>query len=239
MGGCFSSVEQIVQDVHESTTAFVAQQQQQQQQQAPASDSPESHHDVSPIYRSLPDGAEKHMVRNVYDGDTLTLMDERRVRFLGIDTPEVKENQAFSQEAKAYTKIRCHQKEVWLSFEPNGEKTDHYGRLLAFVWVAENGGYICVNEGIVAEGLASVYTPNKNTKLHNWDKLLALQSQARAGKKGMWSTFQDYTVVKTTNGAAYHKRSCEHVANARLTELKASEAAMQGLHPCRTCLVDA
>jgi endonuclease YncB( thermonuclease family) len=239
MGGCFSTVQEIVHDVHESTNAFVAG---ASTPDAPAKSSTagSSHAGVSPIYSQLPDGAEKHKVRNVYDGDTLTLTDERRVRFLGIDTPEVKEKQAFSQEAKAYTKDRCDRKEIWLSFEPNGDKTDHYGRLLAFVWVAEGSGYLCVNEGIVAAGLASVYTPNKNKKLHNWDKLLALQSQAKNSQKGMWSTFQDYSVFKTANGAAYHKRSCEHLAKIHnLTELKASAAAEQGLHPCRTCLTDA
>jgi micrococcal nuclease len=194
---------------------------------------------VSPIYKSLPPDAEQFRVRNVYDGDTLTLMDERRVRLLGIDCPEVKEKQAFSQEAKEYTKQRCHQKDIWIAFQANSEKTDHYGRLLAFVYVEENNGYLCVNEGIVGEGLASVYKPNSDAKVSNWDKLLALQSQARDSKKGQWSTFEDYTVVKTSNGSAYHKRGCEHVATSRLTELKASEAAKLGLHPCRTCLADA
>ena len=50
---------------------------------------------LSPIYPSLPKAATKHHCRNVYDGDTLTLDDGMRVRFLGIDTPEMKENQAF------------------------------------------------------------------------------------------------------------------------------------------------
>lgn len=194
---------------------------------------------LSPIYKNLPTDAEKFRVRNVYDGDTLTLIDERRVRFLGVDCPEVKEKQAFSQEAKEYTKQRCHQKDIWISFEPNGEKEDHYGRLLAFAWVEEGNGFLCVNEGIIAAGFASAYRPNADAKIHNWDKLISLQSQARDGKKGMWANFEDYTVVKTSNGAAYHKRGCEHVVNSRVTELKASEATKLGLHPCRTCLADA
>mmetsp|Transcript_18322 Transcript_18322/g.44972 ORF Transcript_18322/g.44972 Transcript_18322/m.44972 type:complete len:269 (+) Transcript_18322:174-980(+) len=191
---------------------------------------------VSATYSALPSDAEKVKVRNVYDGDTLTLVDERRVRFLGIDTPEVKEHQAFSQEAKAYTKGLCDKKDIWISFEPGQNKEDHYGRLLAFVWVQQGSGYLCVNEGIVLAGLANAYTPNADSKLHNWDKFLALQDQARAAKRGLWSTFEDINVVKTANGSAYHKRTCDNLANIRhLTEMKASEAARQGLHPCRTC----
>ena len=199
---------------------------------------------LSAWYSSLPSGAEKVIVRNVYDGDTLTLVDERRVRFLGIDTPEIKEKQPFAEEAKAYVKDLCNKQEIWISYEPGHEKQDHYGRLLCFIWVkkqqgSNNNQYLCVNEGILHAGLANVYMPNKNSKLHNWDKLLALQNEARLAKKGLWSTFKDFTVYKTVNGAAYHKKDCRHLSKSRnLTQLKASEASAQGLHPCRTCLAD-
>lgn len=230
MGQCFSAALKVVEEV-----AAEAQQENNQQQQSKPSDSHDAAGGLSPVYPSLPPDAQPYDVRNVYDGDTLTLKDERRVRFLGIDTPEVKEQQPFSQEAKAYTKDRCSDK-IWISFEPGQDREDHYGRLLAFVWVQEGGGYLCVNEGIVAAGLASAYVPNQNQKLHNWDKLVALQNQAREARRGMWKEFQDETVYKTANGSAYHKRDCEHLSSVRnLTELKASEAAGKGLHPCRTC----
>jgi len=69
---------------------------------------------LSPTYKTLPKNAQKFRVRNVYDGDTLTLVDERRVRLLGIDTPEMKPPQPFSEEAKKYTKARCNKQEIWL-----------------------------------------------------------------------------------------------------------------------------
>lgn len=193
------------------------------------------------VHSQLPAGAEKYSVRNVYDGDTLTLVDERRVRLLGIDTPEIKENQPYAQEAKAYTKDRCHKKDIWLSYEPGGDKEDHYGRLLAFVWVpADNGdGYLCINEGIVAAGYATAYRPNTHTNFHNWDTLIALQKSARDNKRGMWSSFKDYSVVATKNGSAFHVRSCEHLSNSHnLISMQASAATDKGLHPCRTCLAD-
>ena len=198
-------------------------------------------HRSGAIHESLPNDAEQHTVRNVYDGDTLTLTDERRVRLLGIDTPEkIKENQPYAQEAKAYTKDRCNKEDIWLSFEPNGEREDHYGRLLCFVWVrSDDGGdgYLCINEGIVESGFAKAYHPGKGEKLHNWEKLVELQSEARKAKRGVWTDFEDFKVVKTANGSAYHKRSCEHLSSVRnLTEMMASEAAEKGLHPCRTCL---
>lgn len=54
------------------------------------------------------------------------------------------------------------------------------------------------------------------------------------------STFQDSVVVATPNGSAYHQRSCSHLSRSKnLLELNVSQAADQGLHPCRTCMADA
>lgn len=207
----------------------------------------------APFYPALPSGAEKHAVRNVYDGDTLTLKDERRVRFLGVDTPEVKEKQAFAQEAKSYTKDRCHKKDIWLSFE-EGQKEDHYGRLLAHVWVPVDASgdvvnsesdavmWECVNEGLVSAGFASAYAPGgaNAEPPSNMKTLMKLQRKAREDRAGKWSDFTDFDVVRTSRGSAYHLRSCENIAKIRrLVELTASKAADSGLNPCRTCLADA
>ena len=242
MGNCLATALSTVQEVSETLQEQQQQQQQENeqthstsQQQAFRTSFSSSSGGPSPIHQSLPVGAEKQHVRNVYDGDTLTLTDERRVRLLGIDTPEIKQKQPFAEEAKDYTKSKCHKKEIWLTFE--GEKEDHYGRLLAFAWVEEGGGYLCVNEGIVAAGLASVYAPNTSSKTKNYDHMVALQSKARSEGKGKWSKFEDRMVVKTANGAAFHTRSCEHLASIRnLQEMTETEAMDKGLHPCRTCL---
>ena len=243
MGQCLSILSHILQAVEETQQQQEDNKQQEQQQEHEPTVSTPTSASVSPIYPSLPDDAEQYKVRNVYDGDTLTLVDERRVRFLGIDTPEIKEKQPFAEEAKAYTKNLCDKKDIWISFEPGQNKEDHYGRLLAFVWVPaehnNSNGYLCVNEGIVAAGLASTYIPNQNSKLHNWDKFVQLQSEARKNKRGMWSSFQDDTVYKTANGSAFHKRNCKHLQSIKnLKELKRSEAMEMGLHACRTCLAD-
>jgi endonuclease YncB( thermonuclease family) len=193
---------------------------------------------TSPIYTSLPEGgAEKFAVRNVYDGDTLTLIDERRVRVIGVDTPEMKPSpEPFAEEAKQFTKSRCHKKEIWLLIDGK----DHYGRILGQVFVEQDGGgYLCISEGLIKEGFAYAYTPKMDEKPFNWDKLVAIQREARCAKRGLWKNFNDITVVKTANGSAYHQHSCEHMSNIRnLKELKVSAAADIGLHPCRTCMAN-
>lgn len=195
---------------------------------------------VSPIYAQLPSDAEQIHVRNVYDGDTMTLIDERRVRLLGIDTPEIKEEQPYAQDAKLYTKnlIDKYHDHVYLSYEPNQSKEDHYGRLLGYVYVRTNlNQYLCINEGIVEAGLASVYAPNTSSKIQKYTKYVTLQNIARTQHRGIWKDFQGNMIVyKTMNGTAYHKKSCSHISHSHnLIELQASIATEQGLHPCRTC----
>ena len=218
-------------------------QQQQQSSTAPVSSSSSSSK-VSPIYNQLPSDAEKIQVRNVYDGDTMTLMDERRVRLLGIDTPEITEQQPYALDAKNYTKhlIDAHKDSVYLAFEPNQDKEDHYGRLLGFVYVETGPNqYTCINEGIVEAGFASVYSPNTSSNIQAFDKYIALQSIARTNHRGLWKDFRGDTIVyKTTNGTAYHQKTCQHVSHSNhLIEIKASIATEQGLHPCRTCCTGA
>lgn len=191
------------------------------------------------FHKQLPADAKQYRVRNVYDGDTLTLIDERRVRLIGIDTPEIAERQPYAQEAKKYTRDYCHKKDIFLSFDPKGDKTDKYGRLVAYVWVAVDGGYLCVNEGIVAAGLATVYLATKEVKPRNFTQMLKLQKAARASGLGIWKNFKDYSVVVSRYGSAFHKPNCRHITNSRgVKTIQASDATDQGLHPCRTCLAD-
>jgi micrococcal nuclease len=193
------------------------------------------------VHKKLPRNVKKYSVRNVYDGDTLTLVDERRVRLLGIDTPELQEQQAYAPEAKEFTKRHCHKKEIYLDIHG----TDKYGRLLAIVWVPlecrnqHDALFLNVNEALVAEGLATVYMANKKERLPNLKSLLALQNTARLQKVRVWRNFVERNVVVTRYGAAYHLPTCRHLVRSHNTEiLKASAAIDRGLHACRTCLAD-
>lgn len=244
MGACSSILKQVL----VVAANEVAQQAQQEEEPKPSSHQPSkptSHEEFKPssqkvssgdaIYPRLPANAEKVAVRNVYDGDTLTLQNEDRVRFVGIDTPEIKENEPFAAEAKEYTKSWCNKGDLYLVQSGGRDKFD---RILAHAYVEQDdGSFLCLNEGLVASGLAVVYAPSVSERTENWDKLLSLQNRAREKGIGRWSQFEDRDVVKTANGSAFHVRSCEHLSDVRnLTEMKESEAIEKGLHPCRSCL---
>lgn len=96
-------------------------------------------------------------VTTVIDGDTIEVNLEGliyRVRYIGIDTPEIGESCA--DEATEANRQLVEGKTVWL--EKDISETDKYGRLLRYVYVDD----IFINEELVRLGLAlpSSYPPD-------------------------------------------------------------------------------
>lgn len=122
-------------------------------------------------------------VVRIQDGDTLTLDDDRKIRLLGINTPEVRhgsnEAEAGGEAAKKWLKARLLHKRIRLIGDT--EATDKYGRTLAHVFT-ENDEHI--NKTLVETGLAAVniYPPN----LLYSDDLIAAGEVAELAKRGIW-----------------------------------------------------
>src|SRR5262245_33452588 len=89
-------------------------------------------------------GDARALVIAVVDGDTIRVERGGRtqtVRLIGVDTPEVVDRQRpdsppqpFAREAADFTRRRLAERTVRLEFE-GGERLDHYGRLLAYVFL--------------------------------------------------------------------------------------------------------
>jgi endonuclease YncB( thermonuclease family) len=128
-------------------------------------------------------------VKQVYDGDTVLLEDGRKVRYLGINSPEFQE--PFYLKAKRFNESLVLGKEIRLEFDQEG--TDSYNRILAYVYVGDQ----MVNARLVGEGLAHVFFIGPNRK-HN---ALLLQSQAAAKQRrvGIWSARARPKDLKITN----------------------------------------
>jgi len=96
-------------------------------------------------------------VAYVIDGDTIVLTNGDKVRYIGIDTPELNEVGADDDECLAWT-ARLRNMELLsngdfeLVKDPNMDK-DKYGRLLRYVY----SGGVFVNEKLVKEGLAETF----------------------------------------------------------------------------------
>ena len=126
---------------------------------------------------------EKVKVIRVIDGDTIELEDGRRVRYIGIDTPETvdpqKPVQCYGKEAYLENKKLVEEKEI--EMEKDISETDQYGRLLRYVW-AEG---IFVNEYLVREGFAHAVTFAPDVKYQ--ELFLEVERKAREESKGFWS----------------------------------------------------
>lgn len=126
---------------------------------------------------------EKFLVSRVIDGDTIELSNGKKVRYIGIDTPETvdprKPVQCFGKEAKEANKNLVLNKVVILKKDVS--ETDKYGRLLRYVYL-EDGTF--VNLWLVKNGYAFVYTYPPDVS-HSQEFLVAEQ-EARANKRGLW-----------------------------------------------------
>jgi endonuclease YncB( thermonuclease family) len=124
-------------------------------------------------------------VAYVYDGDTLRTAKGERIRLLGINSPEVPNNdqpgQSMGGEAKQRLTELVDGKLVQLKMDK--EKQDIYGRTLAHIYL-RNG--IWINAQMVREGLAHVYTFAPNFRRVN--ELLQAEVEARNSKRGIWKT---------------------------------------------------
>jgi len=122
-------------------------------------------------------------VEAVVDGDTIRLAGGEKVRYLGIDTPEVhhpgKPVEDFGPEATEANRLLVEGRSVVLIFDQ--QERDRYGRLLAYVIVDD----VFVNARLVREGHARVMTIPPNTALRSLFE--TMETEARASRKGIWS----------------------------------------------------
>ncbi|MBR1672154.1 MAG: thermonuclease family protein [Fretibacterium sp.] len=134
-------------------------------------------------------------VTRVVDGDTLVAEVDgqaRRVRLLGVDTPETvhpnKEVQFYGPEASAFTKKELTGKHIWLEYDVS--PLDRYQRHLAYVWLEPpSAGEAAIRRGmfnarLLLEGYAKVMTIQPNSR--HADLFVRLQEEARKARRGLW-----------------------------------------------------
>ncbi len=119
-------------------------------------------------------------VIQVIDGDTIIIEGDYRVRYIGIDTPEIRPTvEAYGLEAWQANRELVEGKEVRL--ERDVSETDRYGRLLRYVYVDD----VFVNAELVRQGLAEVKSYPPDTKYQDYFE--ELESLARKSGLGMWA----------------------------------------------------
>jgi micrococcal nuclease len=118
------------------------------------------------------------VVLRVADGDTFTCRDGRKVRLIGVDSPEGR--QQFGSVAR-HALLKMLPFGTAVRLERDVAPTDRYGRLLAYVWV----GSTLVNEAMVRDGWAVLYTVPPNVKYA--ERFSRAQNEARTKGAGLWA----------------------------------------------------
>lgn len=124
-----------------------------------------------------------YTVKKVFDGDTLMLEGGRKVRLLGINTPEVEHRNQPAQpggdEARRWLMEKALNRKVRL--ETDSESADKYGRVLAHVFTDRKEH---LNLQLVEQGLAtvSIFPPN----LRYAKPLVDAERRAEKARLGIW-----------------------------------------------------
>ena len=131
-------------------------------------------------------------VERVVDGDTLKLTDGRRIRLIGINTPEsTKRTEKYGKEASQYTTSKLNGKQVWI--QKDISETDRYDRLLRIVWVDIPTDDLDENEirtkmfnaDLVINGYAEPSTFQPDVKYS--DYFIKFAREAREQNTGLWA----------------------------------------------------
>jgi micrococcal nuclease len=124
-------------------------------------------------------------IRRVIDGDTFVLEDGRRVRMLGIDSPEMgfgdKTAERYSQESTDWLKREIEGDTVRLEFE--SRLTDRYGRTLAWVYDGEG---VLVNQLSLELGMSRLLDAY-GLPLELEPQLRQAAASGRINRVGLWS----------------------------------------------------
>lgn len=129
---------------------------------------------------AVPDDALSARVERVVDGDTVVLAGLGRARLIGVDTPEVfGGRECFGPEASAYAKHSL--SGVRVRYAVGREPRDPYGRLLVFLWLADERSF---NALLVARGYARPLTIRPNDRYA--PTFTRLSRRARDDDAGLW-----------------------------------------------------
>ena len=179
------------------------------------------------------------VVRHVSDGDTVILKDGRRVRYAGIDAPEIdhedKKAEPYGNDALKYNKKMVLSKKVRLEF--GKQKTDPYGRQVAYVFLADG---TFVNAQLLEKGLAWRMPYEGGT----YDAvLLGAQQSAMSSSNGLWrlpGMKENRKYLGNSRSLRFHDVSCPYgkrtAKRNRVVFDSKWDAFYAGHAPCAKCM---
>ncbi|MGD9905659.1 MAG: thermonuclease family protein [Vicinamibacterales bacterium] len=126
---------------------------------------------------------EAQRVRQVIDGDTITVSGVGVVRLIGVDAPEktggYRDSEPFGDAATRFMKGLLEGQDVRLEYD--GPRKDQYNRTLAYVYLADGR---LANLEIIRAGYAETY---RRFEYRHKAAFFAAEREAKAARRGMWA----------------------------------------------------
>ncbi len=180
-----------------------------------------------------------HKVRWVNDGDTIVLDTGQRVRYIGINAPEIdhedQKAQPYGYQAKSYNKKLIGAQKVRLEYDT--DRRDKYGRELAYVFL-DDGTFI--NARLLAAGLAFYLYRKPNLKYS--ELMLKAHRDAMASGVGLWRNWseKENIYIGNRNSKRFHISSCKFAgkinAKNKIHFSSKWDAFYQGYAPSKKCI---
>lgn len=151
-------------------------------------------------------------IRYIHDGDTLHLKSGRKVRLIGINTPELARNnkpaEPFALQAKqSLQSLFATDKTIALIY--GKDKIDRYGRLLAHAFTQDGRN---VQMALLEQGVASTIAIPPNTRFTHC--YLEAEKKARCSKTGLWyndATLAAKTLKQGDTGFKFIRGTVKHI----------------------------
>ena len=176
-------------------------------------------------------------VKWINDGDTIILNDNRCIRYIGINTPEIdhgeKKAEPFGCKAKLFNKSLVFKKKVHLEFDK--ERRDQYGRLLAYVFLQDGS---LINEKLLEQGYGFFLPRNPNGRYDS--VLLKAQREAMSEKRGIWRNWEEKGegYIGNKKSKRFHLKTCRFGKEIRNKIYFSNrwDAFWAGYAPCKKCM---
>lgn len=150
-------------------------------------------------------------VNYVYDGDTLQLEDGRKIRLIGLDTPEVfsrhknisRDIKVKGENAKAALQQQLNRSNQRVSLAYGPQRFDRYNRTLAHVFLPDGEN---LQAWLIEQGHGIAFTTPPNDTMS--DCYQQQETQAIKAKRGIWNMSR-YQVINTNqlnnNSDGFHR----------------------------------
>lgn len=159
-------------------------------------------------------------IKYIYDGDTVKLKDGRKVRLLGINTPEISHEQQDSEPFAKAAQRRLTELiplGTTVSLQLDQKHQDSYGRLLAHLQRVDGSNPALT---LLAEGLATILIIPPNTTAATC--FAAAERSARNRGSGLWS-HPDYWPTPAASLSLPGAAAGYRVIRGEVTEVTASK----------------